>query len=77
MSTTKKTLLKTIRQKCLSCTCDQPTEVKLCSIEQCPLWPFRFASDPYKTPRQVSEAQRENLAAGRKQALAHRAEKSS
>ena len=62
MSTTKTDLLKTIRQKCLDCVCYQPKEVELCPSEHCALWPFRFAKDPYKTPRPMSEAQRVNLA---------------
>lgn len=62
MSTTKTELLKTIRQKCLDCVCFQPKEVELCPSQNCALWPFRFAKDPYKTPRPMSEAQRANLA---------------
>lgn len=62
---TKTDLLKTIRAKCLNCTCDQPTEVKLCPSTDCSLWPFRMAKDPYKRSRQLTEKQKENLAAGR------------
>ena len=65
MSTTKTELLKTIKAKCLECTCDQIMEVKRCPSKGCPLWPFRLAKDPYRTPRILSEAQKENLAAGR------------
>ena len=61
MSTTKTELLKTIRKKCLDCVCYQAKEVELCPSNDCPLWPFRFAKDPFKTPRQLSEAQKENL----------------
>ena len=56
MSTTKTQLLKTIRMKCLDCTADQKDEVKLCPSEDCPLWPYRFAKDPYKS--EMSDAQR-------------------
>ena len=62
MSTTKSKLLKTIRQKCLDCVCFQPKEVELCPSEHCALWPFRFAKDPFKTPRVPSVAQKESLA---------------
>ena len=61
MSTTKTELLKTIRKKCLDCVCFQAREVELCPSKDCPLWPYRFAKDPFKTPRQLSEAQKENL----------------
>ena len=65
MSTTKKELLNTIKAKCLECTCDQIMEVKLCPSKGCPLWPFRLAKDPHITPRQMSEAQKENLVKAR------------
>lgn len=65
MSTTKTELLKIIKSKCLDCTCNQITEVRLCPNNNCPLWPFRMAKDPYRTPKILSEAQKENLAAGR------------
>ena len=66
MSTTKTQLLKTIRAKCLDCVCGQPNEVKLCPTKKCPLWPYRMAKDPYKTPRQLTDAQKVSLAAGRR-----------
>lgn len=72
MSTTKKELLKTIRQKCLDCVCFQAKEVELCPSKQCALWPFRFAKDPFKTPRPMSEAQKEVLAAAREKAASLR-----
>lgn len=72
MSTTKTELLKTIRKKCLDCVCFQAREVELCPSKQCALWPFRFAKDPFKTPRPMSEAQREVLAAAREKAASLR-----
>ena len=58
MSTTKAELLKTIRRKCMDCTCDQMKEVELCPMKDCPLWPFRMGKDPYKT---CSPGRRQNL----------------
>ena len=75
MSTTKTELLKTIRQKCLDCVCFQAKEVELCPSEHCALWPFRFAKDPYKTPRPMSEAQKNALAVARQKAADRKAEK--
>ena len=68
MSTTKAGLLKVIRQKCLECTMDQKKEIAECPIERCPLWPYRFATDPHKPDGQISPAQKASLEAGRAKA---------
>jgi hypothetical protein len=44
--TTKAAVLHAMRQKCLDCCCGQPAEVRVCHIEDCPLWPYRFGRDP-------------------------------
>ena len=44
--TTKPVILSAIRQKCLDCSCYQPSEVRDCRITNCDLWPFRFGKDP-------------------------------
>ena len=75
MSTSKSDLLRIIRRYCLNCAGGQAKEVRLCRSEDCPLWLFRMGKDPYKTPKQLSAAQRENLAKGRMIANAHRTEK--
>ena len=45
---TKKELtpLKAIRAKCLDCCCGQWYEVKMCTIDWCPLYEYRFGHDP-------------------------------
>ncbi|AEH60603.1 hypothetical protein Mzhil_0738 [Methanosalsum zhilinae DSM 4017] len=48
--TTKKELLDKIRLNCVEC-CGCPKEVRLCHIERCQFYPFRFGTDPYKTRR--------------------------
>lgn len=48
---------KVIREKCLDCCCGSANEVKLCTAERCPLWPWRMGKNPYRKP--PSEAQRE------------------
>lgn len=40
------TPLKAIRAKCLECSCGSSVEVKLCPIEDCPLYEFRFGKNP-------------------------------
>ena len=44
--TTKADILRAIRQKCLDCSCHQPSEVRDCRITSCSLWPFRLGRDP-------------------------------
>jgi hypothetical protein len=48
--TTKAMLLKSIRVKCLDCSCYQPGEVQKCPVQTCDLWLYRFRRDP--TPSQ-------------------------
>lgn len=38
--------LKAIRAKCLDCSGGSFTEVKLCVIPDCPLYPYRFGRRP-------------------------------
>ena len=42
------TPIKAIRKKCLDCTCNQPKEVRLCTIIDCPNWAYRFGRRPDK-----------------------------
>ena len=49
--------IKAIRAKCLDCSCNQINEVKLCPIENCPLYPFRMGKNPFST-RKMTEEQR-------------------
>lgn len=48
------TPMRAIRAKCLDCSADQPSEVRLCPIKSCPLWPYRFG----KRPSTVEKAKR-------------------
>jgi hypothetical protein len=40
------TPLKAIRRKCLDCCCGSSKEVKLCCMETCSLYPYRFGKSP-------------------------------
>jgi len=51
--------LKAIRLKCLDCSCGSSNEVKLCSVVNCPLYPFREGHNPYTKKREWTEDQRE------------------
>ena len=40
------TPIKSIRKKCLDCTCGQSKEVKLCTAYGCSIWPYRMGRRP-------------------------------
>ena len=58
------TPLKAIRRKCLDCCCGSSSEVKLCTVDQCALWPYRFGRNPNRQ-REPTPAQLEALKNGR------------
>jgi hypothetical protein len=39
-------ILKVIRSKCLDCSGGQPSEVRYCPVEACPLHPYRMGKNP-------------------------------
>lgn len=40
------TPMKAIRAKCLDCCCGSFQKVRLCMVEKCPLYPYRFGKRP-------------------------------
>lgn len=40
------TPIKAIRLNCLECICWVPSEVKNCTSKLCPLYPYRFGTNP-------------------------------
>ena len=66
----EKNPLKAIRARCLDCCCGQPTEVRKCTAVNCPSWPFRMGTNPFREKRVLSAEQKaalaERLAGGRK-----------
>lgn len=54
--------VKAIRAKCLDCCCEQVNEVQLCTSKDCPLYPFRFGKNPYRTKREYTEEQKKAMA---------------
>lgn len=50
--------VKAIRAKCLECSCGSSTEVQLCPVTDCALYPFRFGRNPYRTKREMTEEQK-------------------
>ena len=53
--------LKAIRLKCLDCCCGSAHEVKLCTVEKCPLYPFREGHNPFKAKREYTPEQKAAL----------------
>jgi hypothetical protein len=38
--------MQAFRAKCMDCTCNQPKEIKFCSITDCAIWPYRMGNNP-------------------------------
>ena len=51
--------IKRIREYCIQCVADQPKEVELCPITDCPLYDFRFGKNPFRAKRELTEEQKE------------------
>ncbi len=49
-----KTPLQSIRAKCLECSAGSAKEVRVCSITDCPLYPYRFGKRP-ETARKLGK----------------------
>ena len=43
------TPIKAIRKKCLDCTCNQPKEIRNCTVVNCALYPYRMGHRPDKS----------------------------
>src|SRR3712207_2266781 len=48
----RRTPVEAIRAKCLDCCCGVPKEVRLCVALNCPSWPYRMGTDPFRGARQ-------------------------
>lgn len=53
--------VKAIRAKCVDCCCGQYNEVRLCPVTNCPLYPFRFGKNPYRTKKVYTEEQKKAI----------------
>ncbi len=56
-------LLKAIRQNCISCCMGNRAEVRRCGIVTCSLWPYRMGTNPTRARRQMTYEQRHAAAA--------------
>ena len=55
--------LRAVREKCLDCTCQQPIEVKECTVKMCALYHFRMGTNPYRAKRVMTPQARAKAAA--------------
>ena len=53
--------LEAIRARCLDCCCFQPSEVRKCVAVDCPSWPFRMGTNPFRAKRTLSAEQKHEL----------------
>ena len=53
--------LKAIRAKCIDCSGGSANEVKLCTVNECELYPFRFGKNPFRKSN-LSEEQKQQRA---------------
>lgn len=51
------TPIKAIRAKCLECCCNQRQEVKLCTVTDCSLYPYRMGHRPKPTENSAEGAE--------------------
>lgn len=51
--------VKAIREKCLDCCCGSIIEIKECTVETCPIHPFRMGKNPFRQKREMSEEQKQ------------------
>jgi hypothetical protein len=56
----QKSPMRAIREKCLDCCCQQPSEVRACESVFCSLWPFRAGQHPYTSAkREIGSQERD------------------
>ncbi len=55
--------VKAIRARCLDCCCGDSSEVRKCVATDCPSWPFRMGTNPFRKKPVLSKAERQRRAA--------------
>ena len=50
--------LKALRARCLDCCCGDASEVRKCVATDCPSWPFRMGTNPFRKKVRLSEEER-------------------
>ena len=57
----KMPVLDAIRARCLDCSSQQQSEVRKCTAVQCPSWPYRMGTNPWREKKELTEERREQL----------------
>lgn len=65
---TQKNPVKAIRLKCRDCCNDQVSQIDGCTVKACPLHPFRYGKNPYRTKRELSEERKQAMGENLKKA---------
>ncbi len=50
--------VKAIRARCIDCCCGDASEVRKCVAVDCPSWPFRMGSNPFRKKLALTDAER-------------------
>ena len=58
----RKSPLKAIRAKCRDCCCGSTLDIRYCTATECPLHSFRFARNPFRKKRELTDDQRHAIA---------------
>ena len=56
------TAIQAIKAYCLGCMCGSKSEVTLCPVTDCELYPFRLGRNPNYKGRQLTDEEREKRA---------------
>ncbi len=68
----EKNPLRALRARCLDCCCGSTSEVRKCVAVDCPSWPFRMGTNPFRKKRTMlveqKRAMSERLAKAREAA---------
>jgi hypothetical protein len=54
--------LKALRERCLDCCCGSASEVRKCVSVDCPSWPFRMSTNPFRKKRELSSEEKRERA---------------
>jgi len=55
--------VKALRARCLDCCCGDASEVRKCVATDCPSWPFRMGTNPFRKKPVLSEGERQRRTA--------------
>ena len=55
---TAKNPMKVIRERCLDCCCGDASEIRKCISIECPGWPYRMGSNPFRAKTKLSPERR-------------------